>query len=260
MPTLEGNGVNVKSLVGITTRMGPNVIREVVTGGRPGMPAFNDIPEADMIALLAFLGSPNAAGRGGAPARTPVGGVVVASGGAPGNKPAPPGGRIGGGMAGPAYPAGVAVPSVRYYTGYGMINNLVKPPYSTLTAYDLNKGAIKWQIPAGGDEPEAIAQGGRNTGFIRIRTGIISTSAGLVFHAGGDGGLRAYDADNGRVLWTGVLPAGSQGIPGMYEAGGRQYLLVNATQLGSGYIRGQTRPGDTPAGGYVAFTVKPSGS
>jgi glucose dehydrogenase len=260
MPTLEGNGVNVKSLVGITTRMGPNVIREVVTGGRPGMPAFNDIAEADMSALLAFLGSPNAAGRGGAPARTPVGGVVVASGGAPGNEPAPPGGRIGGGMAGPAYPAGVAVPSVRYYTGYGMINNLVKPPYSTLTAYDLNKGAIKWQIPAGGDEPEAMAQGGRNTGFIRIRTGIISTSAGLVFHAGGDGKVRAYDADNGRVLWTGTLPAGSQGIPAMYEAGGRQYLLVNATQLGSGYIRGQARPGDTPAGGYVAFAVKASGS
>jgi len=152
------------------------------------------------------------------------------------------------------------VPSVRYYTGYGMINNLVKPPYSTLTAYDLNKGTIRWQIPAGGDEPEAIAQGGRNTGFIRIRTGIISTSAGLVFHAGGDGKLRAYDADNGRVLWTGHLPAGSQGIPAMYEAGGRQYLLVNATQLGSGYIRGQTRPGDTPAGGYVAFAVKSSGS
>ena len=130
----------------------------------------------------------------------------------------------------------------------------------TLTAYDLNKGTIKWQIPAGGDEPAAIAQGGRNTGFIRIRTGIISTSAGLVFHAGGDGKLRAYDADNGRVLWTGALPAGSQGIPAMYEAGGRQYLLVNATQLGSGYTRGQTRPGDTPAGGYVAYAVKPSGS
>jgi quinoprotein glucose dehydrogenase len=254
-PTLEGNGVNVKSLVGITSRMGQNVIREVVTGGRPGMPAFNDIPEAEMTALLAFLGSPNAAGRGGPPPRTPVGGVVVASGGAPGNKPAPPGRA--GGMGGLPYPPGIAVPSVRYYTGYGMVNNLVKPPYSTLTAYDLNKGTIKWQVPAGGDEPEAIRQGGRDTGFIRIRSGIISTSAGLVFHAGGDGKLRAYAADTGRVLWTGALPAGSQGIPAMYETGGRQFLLVNATQIGSGYIRGQTRPGDTPAGGYVAFAVKP---
>ena len=258
LPTLEGNGVNVRSLVGITSRMGQNIIREVVTGGRPGMPAFNDIQEADLTALLAFLGSPNAAGRGGPPARTPVGGIVVASGGAPGNKPAPPGGR-GGGMAGPPYPSGIPVPSVRYYTGYGMVNNLVKPPYSTLTAYDLNTGTIKWQVPAGGDEPEAIRQGGRDTGFIRIRTGIISTSAGLLFHAGGDGKLRAYDADTGRVLWTGTLPAGSQGIPAMYEAGGRQFLLVNATQTGSGYIRGQTRPADVPAGAYVAFAVKPAG-
>src|SRR4030095_1326849 len=111
---------NVKSLVGITTRMGPNVIREVVTGGRPGMPAFNDIPEAEMTALLAFLGSPNAAGRGSPPGRTPVGGEGGGSGGAPGNKPAVGGGRIGG-MGGPAYPAGIPVPSVRYYTGYGMV-------------------------------------------------------------------------------------------------------------------------------------------
>jgi quinoprotein glucose dehydrogenase len=256
MATLEGNGVNVRSLIGITSRMGPNVIREVVTGGRPGMPAFNDIPEADMSSLVAFLGSANTAGRGGPPARTPVGGMVVASGGAPGNKPAPPGGRAGG-MAGPPYPAGLAVPSVRYYTGYGMVNNVVKPPYSTLTAYDLNRGTIKWQVPAGGDDPLALAQGGRDTGFIRIRTGIISTSAGLVFHAGGDGTLRAYDADTGRVLWTGSLPAGSQGIPAMYESAGRQFILVNATQIGSGYIRGQTRPGEAPAGGYVAFALKP---
>ena len=121
----------------------------------------------------------------------------------------------------------------------------------------MNKAAIKWQVPAGGDEPGALAQGGRDTGFIRIRTGIISTSAGLVFHAGGDGQLRAYDAGTGRVLWSGSLPAGSQGIPAMYESGGRQFILVNATQIGSGYIRGQTRPGEAPAGGYVAFALKP---
>jgi glucose dehydrogenase len=261
MPDLEGNGVNVKSLVGITSRMGPNIIREVVTGGRPGMPAFNDIAESDMTALLAFLANPTTigGGRGRGGARTPIGGVVVASGGAPGNKPPAGGGRIGGGMGGPPYPEGAAVPSVRYYTGYGMVNNVVKPPYSTLTAYDLNKGSIKWQVAAGGDEPEAIAQGGRDTGFIRIRTGIISTSTGLVFHAGGDRKLRAYDAETGKVLWTGALPAGSQGIPAMYEAGGRQFLLVNATQIGSGYIRGQTlpdlRPGDAPRG-YVAFALR----
>ena len=71
-----------------------------------------------------------------------------------------PPGRAGG-MVGPAYPPGVKVPEVRMYTGYGMNGTIVKPPYSTLTAYDLNTGTIKWQVPAGGDDPRAIAQGAK---------------------------------------------------------------------------------------------------
>ena len=38
------------------------------------------------------------------------------------------------------------------------------------------------------------------------RTGIITTASGLLFHAGLDSKLRAYDAETGRVLWTGDLP------------------------------------------------------
>ena len=169
-------------------------------------------------------------------------------------------------MAGPAYPAGVDAPTVRYYTDYGMQNTLVRPPYSTLTAYDLNTGTIKWQIPAGGDEPRAIAQGGSNTGYPMARTGIITTATGLLFHAGLDGKLRAYDAETGRVLWTGNLPAGSRGIPAMYEVNGKQYLLVSATQ-GSGRgtaaaAAGNPGPGAAaspppaePSRAYVAFAL-----
>ena len=40
-----------------------------------------------------------------------------------------------------------SAPEVRMYTGYGMNGTIVKPPYSTLTAYDLNTGTIKWQVP-----------------------------------------------------------------------------------------------------------------
>ena len=105
----------------------------------------------------------------------------------------------------------------------------MKPPYSTLTAYDLNTGTIKWQVPAGGDDPRAIAQGAKDTGYISQRTGIVTTSAGLLFQAGGDGKLRVYDSENGRVLWTGEMPAGSRGIPAMYEVNGRQFFVVNAT-------------------------------
>jgi quinoprotein glucose dehydrogenase len=38
-----------------------------------------------------------------------------------------------------------------------------KPPWSTLTAYDLNKGTIKWQIPLG-SVTELAAKGIKDTG------------------------------------------------------------------------------------------------
>ena len=61
------------------------------------------------------------------------------------------------------------------------------------------------------------------------RRGIVVTSTGLLFVNARDGKLRAYDAENGNVLWTFALPAGTQGIPTMYQIKGRQYLTVNAT-------------------------------
>ncbi len=261
-PDLRGDG-NYPSLVDITSRMGPESLREVITGGRPGMPSNNDLPPPDLGALVAFLASPNAGagGRGagsgrGTPPMPP--GPVVASGGAPGGRAVPPGRA--GGMVGPDYPSGVKVPEVRMYTGYGMNGLIVKPPYSTLTAYDLNTGTIKWQIPAGGDDARAVSEGAKDTGYISQRTGIITTSTGLLFQAGGDGTLRVYDADNGRVLWTAELPAGSRGIPAMYEVNGRQFFVVNATagvEGGSRSNRGETRP----VKGYVAFALpeRPAG-
>ena len=169
-------------------------------------------------------------------------------------------------MAGPPYPPDVDAPKVRYYTDYGMQSTLVQPPYSTLTAFDLNTGTIKWQTPGGGDDPRAVAQGASNTGFPMIRTGIITTATGLLFHAGGDRKLRAYDAETGRLLWMGDLPAGSVGVPAMYEANGKQYLLINATQGagrggGGAAAVGPRGAGASPAvadqpRAYVAFAVK----
>jgi quinoprotein glucose dehydrogenase len=72
----------------------------------------------------------------------------------------------------------------------------------------------------------------------------------LLFQAGGDGTLRVYDSDTGQVLWTASLPAGSRGIPAMYEANGRQFFLVNATSSQGG---GPARTPVVPA--YVAFAL-----
>jgi quinoprotein glucose dehydrogenase len=228
------------------------------------MPSNNDLTPPDLASLVAFLENPGATpargGRGAGPGRgsSAPAGPVVASGGAPGGRTVPPGRA--GGMVGPDYPSGIKVPEVRMYTGYGMNGLIVKPPYSTLTAYDLNTGTIKWQIPAGGDDARAVSEGAKDTGYISQRTGIITTSTGLLFQAGGDGRLRVYDADTGRVLWTADLPAGSRGIPAMYEVNGRQFFVVNATagiEGGSRSTRGETRP----ARGYVAFALpeRPAG-
>ena len=66
-----------------------------------------------------------------------------------------------------------------------------------------------------------------------MRNGIMPTKAGLVFIAGNDGKLRAYDEDTGKELWAGTLPGPSRGVPVMYEAKGRQYLVVAATPGGA---------------------------
>ncbi|MEO8483264.1 MAG: PQQ-binding-like beta-propeller repeat protein [Acidobacteriota bacterium] len=263
-PNLAGIG-NYPSLVDVTTRLSDDVLRTIITGGRLTMPPA-PLPTMDMEALVAFLANPAAAagrgfvGRGVGAPRTAPPGPVVARGGAPGAG-APPARGMGGGMAGPEYPAGVDAPKVRYYTDYGMQNTLVQPPYSTLTAFDLNTGTIKWQVPSGGDEPRAIAQGASDTGYPLARTGIITTATGLLFQAGLDRKLRAYDAETGRVLWAGDLPAGSVGVPAMYEVNGKQYLLVGATQgggRGTGNVPATPGQAAVPADAvraYVAFAL-----
>ena len=264
---LAGIG-NFPSLQDIAKRMPDKLLRAVITGGRLAMPP-NPMPAAELDALLAFLANPAATPGGRRRPRRGRGSRGRRSRG-PGRRAGrcPRRGRCGPWrwrrrMAGPDYPAGLDAPKVRYYTDYGMQNTLVQPPYSTLTAYDLNTGTIKWQIPAGGDEPRAIAEGGSNTGFPMARTGIITTASGLLFHAGLDSKLRAYDAETGKVLWTGDLPAGSRGIPAMYEVNGKQYLLVSATQGGGRGGPGPANPNAPGAAGaapappraYVAFAL-----
>ena len=250
---LTGSG-SYPSLVDITMRLGEELLRGAITGGGPGMAPNDDLSEQQLTALLAFLGNPTASAAGGrnnedGKTELPPG-PVVASGGAPAGRGVPAGRP--GGMVGPSYPPGIPVPEVRMYTAYGMNGTIVKPPYSTLTAYDLNTGTIKWQVPAGGDDERAVAEGAKNTGYILQRTGIITTSAGLLFHAGGDSTLRIYDAETGQVLRTAPLPAGSRGIPAMYEVHGRQFLVVNATRAGAGAVVRTPSPSDRA---YVAFAL-----
>jgi quinoprotein glucose dehydrogenase len=128
-----------------------------------------------------------------------------------------------------------------------------KPPYTTITAYDLNTGDIKWQVP-NGDHPPTIAAGGpSNTGGLGARSGMVVTKGGLVFQAGGDGKFRAYDADTGTVLWSGTFSGSAAGVPASYESKGRQFVVMVASQGGGGGAPGTETP---PASGMVAYALR----
>jgi len=152
-------------------------------------------------------------------------------------------------------------PVTQYYVrGFGyMYTSLgvppISPPWSTLTAYDLNKGTIKWQIPLG-DLPELAAKGIHNTGTSILKSGPVITATGLIFEATRDRFVRAYDENTGKVLWAHQLDAALQGVPMVYESGGREYLVVCAAAP-----EGSDANARAPIhGSYVAFALPRSTS
>jgi glucose dehydrogenase len=101
------------------------------------------------------------------------------------------------------------------------------------------------------------AGGPSGTGGVGARYGIVVTKSGLVFHAGGDGKVRAYDEDTGQVLWTGTFRGSTSGVPVSYESKGRQYfVMISSAGGGRGGGRGTAAPEDPnlPAGA-VAFAL-----
>lgn len=116
----------------------------------------------------------------------------------------------------------------------------IQPPWGQLNAIDLNEGKILWQVPLG-EYPELTARGVPITGTENFG-GTITTAGGLVFIGGTrDAKFRAFDAKNGKVLWSYQLPAGGYATPSTYSVGGRQYVVIPAS--GGGKLR--TKPGDS---------------
>ena len=144
------------------------------------------------------------------------------------------------------------------YSDYGLdFPYVISPPWSSIVAYDLNSGTIKWREPLG-DDPVADKEGAKDTGIEEggERRGIIVTSTGLLFVNCKDGKVRAFDADTGKVLWVANLPTGTEGIPAMYEVDGREYLVVSASTpliFGLGPDGGHTIPSTNRS--YIAFAL-----
>lgn len=131
-----------------------------------------------------------------------------------------------------SYPPGVYGPTNNYSSGYGMeYPDLLSPPWSSIIAYDLNKGTIKWRSPLGHDDRVPKVDG-KNAGFPSgsQRKGMVITSAGLIFATCQDGKVYAFDANNGAVLWSSQMGRNTEAMPAMYEVDGREYLII--TDLG----------------------------
>ena len=189
-------------------RLGTSNFRTLIRQGKEQMPAFSDamLPAASVDALEAYLLS------------LPVMDEQADDGAL----------RL------PQNPARYAGPATRYagsfsagwYTSNGLPAS--GPPWTQLVAYDLNDGTIKWRVPDG-HAPGLAAKGVMNTGTVRPRNGPVVTAGGLVFAANSqDRMLRAYDKDTGRVIWEHELEANPEGIPAIYEIGGRQYIAFAA--------------------------------
>ncbi len=203
--------------------------KTLVAVGRGQMPGFPHIEDVALANLYSYLGGGQGRPGGFAPiAKEPVTfeGPIVGSGGALGDQPPPP--RPAGRNVMRNYPDGVVGPPQHYSTGYGLeYPNLLSPPWSFIVAYDLNTGGIKWKRPLGQD-PKIAERGGKETGIPTgsQRKGMIVTATGLVFASCLDGKIYAYDADDGKMLWSTQLPRVPEGLLSMFEVKGRQYLEV----------------------------------
>jgi glucose dehydrogenase len=152
--------------------------------------------------------------------------------------------------------------SLRYRSSFGfMITSsglsAIAPPWTTMTAYDLNRGSIKWKIPLG-EVPELVAKGFSETGGHFPKVGPVVTAGGLIFTGTRDRMIRALDVDTGKVLWKAEVPAAIEGIPAVYEIGGRQYVVYCAAARATTHthaIPGYPASNSPIPGAYVAFAL-----
>lgn len=201
-------------LEGLGERMTADSTFRVIRFGRGAMPAHPQFSEGELSELVAYLRDPDYA-------------------------PSATAGDL-------ALPYGLAGIS-RFLDARG--KPVVRPPWGTLNAIDLNSGQTLWRVPLGNDEevedPDYPVTGTENYG------GPVVTAGGLVFIAATkDEKIRAFHARTGEQLWEADLPAGGYATPATYEVNGRQYVVIAA---GGGKM-------ETPSGDrYVAFALPPRG-
>ena len=215
----KGNGP-YPALLDVSTRLNPGSAIDIITKGRDKMPSFVGLPLAQREAVVAFLFNLKDAKL------TRTNELKF---------------------------AGDSDTTKKKYKikGYTQLKDQfgypgIKPPWGTLNAIDLNTGEYIWKRTLG-QYPELMQKGISETGTQLFGGGVV-TAGGLIFMAASrDEKFRAIDKKTGKILWEYQLPAGGYATPAVYEANGRQYVVIAA---GGGGLQA-TRTGDY----YIAFAL-----
>ncbi|HTW63234.1 MAG TPA: PQQ-binding-like beta-propeller repeat protein [Bryobacteraceae bacterium] len=222
-----GQAGGIPALTDVTKRLTADQIKTTVTGGQGRMPAFSQLTPRNLNALVAFLANPSAARAVAPPETQPVAEANTPSNG----------------------PQRFWAPVDFLFTSTRL--SAIGPPWSQLTAYDLNTGAIKWQVPLG-EVTALAAEGHTDTGSHFPRGGMVVTAGGLLFSGtASDRKFRAYDRDTGKVLWEANLPEAAEGVPSVYEVNGREYVVLCAA-AGNGMMSARA---PQRAGAYLVYAL-----
>jgi quinoprotein glucose dehydrogenase len=228
----KGKPPVIPSLVDVFDRIGDEDIAKVVHYGRGSMPAFAKLGDTEVSSLLAYLKHPD---------RAPESPVTMQS------------------------TTAVDPANAHYRSGFGFMFAqsglpVIAPPWTTFTAYDLNTGDIRWQIPLG-EVPELAAQGHKDTGSHFPKINPVVTAGGLIFTGSRDRKVRALDSSTGKVLWETEVDAAMDGMPAIYEINGREYVVFCAAARSTTHthaVPGHPASQDPIHGAYVAFALPES--
>ena len=149
------------------------------------------------------------------------------------------------------YTMGGGLPTVR-----GL--RIFKPPYGRITAYNMNRGDIAWQIP-NGDTPQNVKDNPALKGLTIPKTGSASQAGLLVtrtllFAGEGGGGqavFHAYDKATGAEIWQTPMPGPQASLPMTYMYNNRQYVILG--------VRGAAATATSPGYGaqLIAYALPP---